>query len=175
VVWLLALLIQSGWLAIRITDQSGAFRSKCGLLSQTDSELELKKKSQPSNIGLVLCRHHLRISHQKLTSSWHDIALKLITHSVLQIQLVSDCCLMPTQQFLQLYHRENKLIKSPKQSLGDLATNSNFIVFGLTRSGLKPTIYHTLGKYANHYTTDAVNINLFLAWYSFKIAHTFSN
>ena len=37
------------------------------------------------------------------------------------------------------------------------ATNTNFIVFGLTRSGLKPTIYHTRGEHANHYTTDAVH------------------
>ena len=38
------------------------------------------------------------------------------------------------------------------------ATNSctNFIVFGLTRSGLKSTIYNTRGEHANHYTTDGV-------------------
>ena len=36
------------------------------------------------------------------------------------------------------------------------ATNANFIVFGLTLSGLEPTIYRTLGEHANHYTTDAV-------------------
>jgi hypothetical protein len=36
------------------------------------------------------------------------------------------------------------------------ATNTNFIVFGLTRPGLEPTIYRTRGKHANHYTTDAV-------------------
>jgi hypothetical protein len=36
------------------------------------------------------------------------------------------------------------------------ATNTNFIVFGLIRSGLEPTIYCTQGKHANHYTTDAV-------------------
>jgi hypothetical protein len=35
-------------------------------------------------------------------------------------------------------------------------TNTNFIVFGLTRSGLEPTIYH---KRANRYTTDVVIIN----------------
>ena len=38
------------------------------------------------------------------------------------------------------------------------ATNTNFIVFGLIKSGLKPTIYHTKGKNANHYTTDVVII-----------------
>ena len=35
-------------------------------------------------------------------------------------------------------------------------TNANFIVFGLTRSVLGPTIYRTRGEHANHYTTDEV-------------------
>ena len=30
------------------------------------------------------------------------------------------------------------------------ATNTNFIVFGLTRPGLEPTIYRTRGEHANH-------------------------
>jgi len=29
------------------------------------------------------------------------------------------------------------------------ATDTNFIVFGLTRSGIDPTVYHTLGEHAN--------------------------
>jgi hypothetical protein len=32
------------------------------------------------------------------------------------------------------------------------------IVFGLTRTGLNPTIYRTRGEHANHYATDAVYI-----------------
>jgi hypothetical protein len=40
------------------------------------------------------------------------------------------------------------------------ATNTNFIVFGLTRSGLEPTIYHTWYKQDNHYT-----INVFHSFY----------
>jgi hypothetical protein len=32
------------------------------------------------------------------------------------------------------------------------------LVFGLTRSGLKPTIYHTQCEHANQYTTDAINM-----------------
>jgi len=36
------------------------------------------------------------------------------------------------------------------------ATNTNFIVFGLTRSRLETTIYRTRGEHANHYATDAV-------------------
>ena len=37
-------------------------------------------------------------------------------------------------------------------------TNTNFIVFGLTRSGLEPTIYPLRGEPANHYTSDVVRI-----------------
>jgi hypothetical protein len=36
------------------------------------------------------------------------------------------------------------------------ATNTNLLVFGLTGAELEPTIYHTRGEHANHYTTDAV-------------------
>ena len=32
--------------------------------------------------------------------------------------------------------------------LSEEATNNNFIVFGLTRQGLEPTIYHTWGEHA---------------------------
>jgi hypothetical protein len=36
------------------------------------------------------------------------------------------------------------------------AKNTNFIVFGLIRSGLESTNYHTQGEYANNNTTDEV-------------------
>jgi len=36
------------------------------------------------------------------------------------------------------------------------ATNTNFIVFGFTRSEIKPTIYRTWGEHASRYTIDAV-------------------
>ena len=48
------------------------------------------------------------------------------------------------------------------------ATNTNFIVFGLTRSGLEPTIYCTRGEHANHYTTNAVS---HLIRYYWEITH----
>jgi hypothetical protein len=35
-------------------------------------------------------------------------------------------------------------------------TNTNYIVFGLTRLGLEHTTYHTPGEHGNHYTIDAV-------------------
>jgi hypothetical protein len=43
---------------------------------------------------------------------------------------------------------------------GGEATNTNFIVFGLTRSGLELTIYRTRGEHANHYATDAADMIL---------------
>ena len=36
--------------------------------------------------------------------------------------------------------------------------NTNFIVFGLTRPGLEPTIYHTRGEHTDYYTTDEANV-----------------
>ena len=38
------------------------------------------------------------------------------------------------------------------------ATNTNFIVFGLTQLRLEPMIYRTRGESANHYATDEVQI-----------------
>ena len=39
-------------------------------------------------------------------------------------------------------------------------TNTNFIVFGLTRPGLEPTTYRTRGDHANHYATDVVKMSV---------------
>jgi hypothetical protein len=36
------------------------------------------------------------------------------------------------------------------------AANTNWIVFGLTRSLFEPTIYRTGGEHADHYTIDVV-------------------
>jgi len=36
------------------------------------------------------------------------------------------------------------------------ATNTNFIVYGLTQPALETTTYHTRGEHANHYATDAI-------------------
>jgi hypothetical protein len=41
------------------------------------------------------------------------------------------------------------------------ATNTNFIVFGLTRPRLEPTIYRTQGEHAHHYTTE-IRLSSFL-------------
>jgi hypothetical protein len=41
-------------------------------------------------------------------------------------------------------------------------TNTNVIIFGLTRRGLEPTIYRTPGEHTSHYTTDAGFYYIFL-------------
>jgi len=40
------------------------------------------------------------------------------------------------------------------------ATYTNFIVFGLTRSGLEPTIYHTQDEHDNYSTSDVVDVHV---------------
>jgi hypothetical protein len=45
------------------------------------------------------------------------------------------------------------------------ATNTNLIVFGLTRPGLEPMIYHTRGKHAKRYNTNALVIKTFINIY----------
>jgi hypothetical protein len=56
----------------------------------------------------------------------------------------------------------NTRIDQPMEHYIDLGwlceevTNTNFIVFDLTRSGLDPKIYRPRGEHASHYTTDVV-------------------
>jgi hypothetical protein len=53
------------------------------------------------------------------------------------------------------------IILNPSQPVFAVeATNTNFIAFGLTQSGLETTIYRTRDKQANNYITDAVVIYL---------------
>jgi hypothetical protein len=60
--------------------------------------------------------------------------------------------------------------------LSEEATNTNFIVFGLTRSGLEPTIYHTRFEHANNYTTDTVIYSVYkLGVYISKIKKTINS
>ena len=40
------------------------------------------------------------------------------------------------------------------------ATNTNFIVFGLTQLGLEPMTYRTRYEHANLYTTDTVKTDI---------------
>ena len=45
------------------------------------------------------------------------------------------------------------------------ATNTIFIVFGLTRLGIEPTIYRTRSEHANHYTIMSVKSSTELMLY----------
>jgi hypothetical protein len=81
------------------------------------------------------------------------------------IECVSDCCVSwLTQQSVDRHVAPvGHIILIPGQpvcvfspyccGLSQETTRFFFIVFGLTRPGLEPTIYHTWGE---HYTTDAV-------------------
>ena len=73
------------------------------------------------------------------------------------IALLRHIILIPSQQVFAL---------SPKCCmLSGEATNTNLIVFGLTRLGLEATIYHTPGEHANHYATDTV----FNIWWIYQM------
>jgi hypothetical protein len=45
---------------------------------------------------------------------------------------------------------------TPQCVLCGEATTTSYIVFGMTQSGLEPTIYLTRGEYDNHYASDPV-------------------
>jgi len=66
------------------------------------------------------------------------------------VAILGHIILIPSQPVFAL---------SPKCCvLSGEATNTNFIVFGLTRPGLERTIYRTRGEHANNYTTDKVSM-----------------
>jgi len=52
--------------------------------------------------------------------------------------------------------RDNQSLLFLLNVLRGEATYTNLIVFGLTRSRLVPTIYHTRGEHANHDITDVI-------------------
>ena len=52
------------------------------------------------------------------------------------------------------------------------STNTNVIVFGLTRPGLEPTIYHTRGEHSNRYATDTFVKKPTLIINLIKVIHT---
>jgi hypothetical protein len=59
------------------------------------------------------------------------------------------------------WYRANPSLLFPPNgvSLNRETTNTNFKIFGLTRSGFEPAIHRSWGKNVNHYTTDLVQIN----------------
>jgi hypothetical protein len=73
-------------------------------------------------------------------------AISLTQH----VSPVGHIILIPSQQDFDFFFISLMLL------LNGEATNTNFIVFHLTRPWLEPTIYHTRFENANYYTTDAV-------------------
>ena len=63
---------------------------------------------------------------------------------------------------------------SPYCVLSGEATNTNFIVFGLSRSGLEPTIYRTRREHANHYTIYVVEIMKILKYENIKAENVYN-
>jgi hypothetical protein len=59
-------------------------------------------------------------------------------------------CEHPNDNTSYQYYQWQAIKNNPPENI------FNFIVFGLTRPRLEPTIHHTLGEHANDYTTDAV-------------------
>jgi hypothetical protein len=58
--------------------------------------------------------------------------------------------------------KRKTLFFEEKNNIGSVfdeeVTNTNFIVYGLTRQGLELTIYRTQSKHTYHYSTDEVQI-----------------
>jgi hypothetical protein len=55
------------------------------------------------------------------------------------------------------------------------ATNTNFIIFCLTRPGLDPTIFHTQGEQTNHYMMDVVQHDILLIWHYTTLNHSITH
>jgi hypothetical protein len=77
-----------------------------------------------------------------------------------QISAINNCWEKCDEKCAYMFNVYKNQLSRQCCVLSEEATNTNFIVFSLTRSGLEPTIYHTRGEHANHYTIDAVSIDL---------------
>ena len=62
----------------------------------------------------------------------------------------------PHWDTLSWFRATQSFVLSPYWCVLIGSSNANFIVFGLTRPGLEPTIYYTRDEYGSHYTTNAV-------------------
>ena len=91
---------------------------------------------------------------EQVNFQWEDDEVRFVLDQHAEFDLHSTSSLK--QQSTSRYVAPlGHIILLPSQ-----ATNTNCIVFGLTRAGLEPTIYRTRGQHANHYTSDAVDKNI---------------
>jgi hypothetical protein len=75
--------------------------------------------------------------------------------------------------FYQLIQHVNGSVLISNSDTTKINLHQNFpiygVVFGLTRSGLEPTIYHTRSVHTYHYTTDVVTLSYDSRNYTSKI------
>ena len=95
------------------------------------------------NLNALFYENNIKLKYHVITKKHVDMLDQNLSEWLL---------LNANSAIFQLYHGENKLIFVEQQM--------PILVFGSTRSGLKPTIYRTRGENTNDYTTDVVNQNL---------------
>ena len=110
------------------------------------------------------CLTPIQLYHgeNKLLLQWDDDEVCFVLDQHAELEFYSASSLKQQLRVDMSLHSDTLFWFRANQSLLFLrmfreeATNTNFIVFGLTRPGLEPNIYHTRGENANHYTTDVV-------------------
>ena len=94
-----------------------------------------------------------------------DDRFVLDQHSELEFYSTSSLKQKSTGRHVAPLRHINLILRQPAFALSPYccvlsgeAKNTNFVVFGLTPSGLEPicTIYHTRGRHAYHYTIDVL-------------------
>ena len=96
----------------------------------------------------------------QITSNEMVMMSALYQHSMfscISIVIAHSRHFAPIGQIILLPSQQVFVLTSECCVLGGEATHTNIIVFVLSELQLKPMIYLTQGRYANHYTTDAVH------------------
>ena len=130
----------------------------CSLLAKLrHSEWVIVVKRELNNSSAISCR-------EQVNGRWTDDKVRFLLDQHAYVDFYSASS--PKQQSTDRHVTplgHNILIASqpvfalsPQRCvLSGKATNTNCIIFGLTRSRFEPAIYRTREDHANHYTTDA--------------------
>ena len=90
---------------------------------------------------------------EQVNIQWDDVLFVLDQHANLDFYSASS---LKQQSAGRHVAPLGHIILILSQPVCGEATNSNFIVFGLTRPGLEPTMYCTRGEHIDHYATNAI-------------------
>jgi hypothetical protein len=140
------------------------------MLSTSTSQIKNQELSNWSEWVIVvyrkLCKFSAISMREQVNVQWDDdeVRFELDQHAYLDLYSASELKQQSTDRNVDsLGH----ILLIPSSSLLFLlnATNINFIVVGLTRSGLEPKTYRTQGEHINHYTTDVVTVKLVFVSY----------